>query len=60
MFALEVSGLFYKPMMVVNEDSRVITKLETSLTNNAIYDRHMFIVQATGGYSQMLSKLNLE
>jgi hypothetical protein len=63
MFALEVSGLYCKPMMVVNENSRVITKLETSLTDNArviIYDRHMFIVQATGGYSQMLSKLNLE
>jgi hypothetical protein len=37
-------------MMIVNDDSRVITKLETSLTNYArvvIYDRHMFIVQAT-------------
>ncbi len=38
-------------MMIVNEDSRVITKLGTSLTDDArviIYDRHMFIVQATG------------
>ena len=37
--------------MIVNDDSRVITKLETSLTDNAriiIYDRHMFLVQATG------------
>ncbi len=37
-------------MTIVNEDSRVITKLETSLSDNArvvIYDRHMFIVQAT-------------
>ncbi len=37
-------------MMIVNEDSRVITKLETSLTDDArviIYDRYMFIVQAT-------------
>jgi hypothetical protein len=44
------SGLYYKPMMIVNDDSRVITKLENSLTDNArviIYDRHMFIVQAT-------------
>jgi hypothetical protein len=38
-------------MMIINDDSRVITKLETSLTDGArvvIYDRHMFIVQATG------------
>jgi hypothetical protein len=37
-------------MTIVNDDSRVITKLETSLTDEAevvIYDRHMFIVQAT-------------
>ncbi len=37
-------------MMIVNEDSRVITKLETSLTDDArviIYDCHKFIVQAT-------------
>ncbi len=41
--------------MIVNDDSRVINKLEASLTDNArvvIYDRHMFIVQATGqGYT---------
>ncbi len=38
-------------MMVVNDDSRIINKLEASLTDDArvvIYDRHMFIVQATG------------
>jgi hypothetical protein len=44
------SGLYYKPMTIVNDDSRVINKLEASLTDHArviIYDRHMFIVQAT-------------
>ena len=48
--ANERCGLYYKPMTIVNDDSRVITKLETSLTDDArvvIYDRHMFIVQAT-------------
>ena len=38
-------------MKIVNDDSRVINKLEASLTDGArviIYDRHMFIVQATG------------
>jgi hypothetical protein len=48
---LQNSGLYYKPMMIINDDSRVVTKLETSLTDDArvvIYDCHMFIVQATG------------
>jgi hypothetical protein len=45
-----MSGLYYKPMTIVNDESRVINKLEASLTDDArvvIYDRHMFIVQAT-------------
>jgi hypothetical protein len=44
------SGLYYKPMTIVNDDSVVVNKLEASLTDDArdiIYDRHMFIVQAT-------------
>ncbi len=44
-------GLYYKPITIVNDDSRVINKLKTSLTDEArvvIYDRHMFLVQATG------------
>jgi hypothetical protein len=41
--------------MIVNDDSRVINKLETLLTDDArvvIYDRHMFIEQATSGQSK--------
>jgi hypothetical protein len=41
----------YKPTTIVNEDSRVINKLKTSLTDDAravICDYHMFIVQTTG------------
>jgi hypothetical protein len=37
-------------MTIVNDDSRVITKLKTSLTDDArfvFYDCHMFIVHAT-------------
>jgi hypothetical protein len=37
-------------MTIVNDDSRVVNKLETSLTDDArvvIYDCHMFVVQAT-------------
>ncbi len=37
-------------MTIVNDDSRVVNKLEASLSDNArvvIYNHHMFIVQAT-------------
>jgi hypothetical protein len=37
-------------MTIINDNSRVVNKLEASLTDDArvvIYDRHMFIVQAT-------------
>ncbi len=43
-------GLYYKPITIVNDTSRVINKLKTSLTGNVrvvIYDCHMFIEQAT-------------
>jgi hypothetical protein len=43
--------MYYKPMTIINDDSRVVNKLEASLTDNArvvIYNHHMFIVQATG------------
>ncbi len=45
------SGLYYKPMTIINDDSRVVSKLEASLTDYArviIYNHRMFIVQATG------------
>ncbi len=38
-------------MMIINDDSRVVNKLEASLIDNVrviIYDCHMFIVQDTG------------
>jgi hypothetical protein len=49
-FFFTICGLYYKPMTIVNDDSRVVNKLEASLTDNArviIKDCHMFIVQAT-------------
>ncbi len=42
--------MYNKPIKIVNNDSRVINKLETSLTDGARainYDHHMFIIQAT-------------
>jgi hypothetical protein len=54
-FYTETSGgLYYKPTSIINDNSRVVNKLETSLTDDArvtICDRHMFIVQATSGQS---------
>jgi hypothetical protein len=43
-------GLYYKHMTNINDDSSVVNKLGASLTDDArvvIYDRHMFITQAT-------------
>ncbi len=45
------NGLYYKPIMIVNNDSSIINKLENSLIDDArvvIYDCHRFIVQAVG------------
>ncbi len=47
-------------MMIINDNSRVINKLEASLTDDArviIYDHHMFIVQATGLTLQIVQAL---
>ncbi len=44
------SGLYYKHITVVNYDSSVINKCVASLSDDArviIYDRHVFVVQAT-------------
>jgi hypothetical protein len=44
-------GLYYKHMTIVNYASSIINKLDALLTDDArvtIYDRHVFIVQATG------------
>ncbi len=43
--------MYYKQTTIINYASSVINKLETLLTDDTrvvIYDRHVFIVQATG------------
>jgi hypothetical protein len=48
-FNIDTCGLYYKPMTIVSDDSRVANKLEASFTDDArvvLYDHHMFIVQA--------------
>jgi hypothetical protein len=49
MFILN-NSLYNKPIMIINDSSSIVNKLETSLTDDTrvvIYDRHMFMVQAT-------------
>ncbi len=44
-------GLYYKHIKIVNDDSSVINKLQVSLTDYTrviIYNRNLFIIQATG------------
>ncbi len=50
----------FTPIMIVNDDSSVINKLETSLIDDArvvIYDHNMFIVQAIGSILEMFLHL---
>jgi hypothetical protein len=45
------SGLYYKPIMIINDNSSIVNKLETSPIDDTrvfIYDCHKFIVQAIG------------
>jgi uncharacterized protein involved in propanediol utilization len=49
-------------MMIINDDSRVVNKLEASLTDDArviIYNCHMFIVQATDSWNHIFLITNL-
>ncbi len=47
-------------MTIVNDYPRVVNKLEASLTDDirvVIYDRHMFIVQATVRHAERVSEV---
>jgi hypothetical protein len=48
----DICGLYYKHVTIVNDASSGVNKLKASLNDAArgvIYDRHVFIIQATGG-----------
>ncbi len=50
-FSAVTCGLFYKHMMIVNDDYSIISEQNFQLIDDArgaIYDRRMFIIQATG------------
>ncbi len=51
-YDIEPGDLFYKHMTIVNDDSSIVIKWNFKRIytgRGIIYDRHMFIVQATGG-----------
>jgi hypothetical protein len=46
-----ISGRYFKHMMIVNDDSSIVSEQSSLLIDNArgvIYDRRMFIIRATG------------
>jgi hypothetical protein len=46
-----ISGLYYKHVTIINEDSSIVNKFGVFLTDNARvinYDRKMFLIEATG------------
>ncbi len=50
---LEICGLYYKHVMIVNDDSSIVSKWGFKLIDDPrviIYDRHRFIIQATGKF----------
>jgi hypothetical protein len=51
--SIDICGLYYKHVMIVNDNSTIVNKSKDSLTGDArvvIYNCHVFIVQATGRY----------
>ncbi len=54
---IDISGLYYKHMKIVNDDSSVVSEQSFQLIDDArgvIYDRRMFIILATGGQNSNL------
>jgi hypothetical protein len=48
---LQICGLYYKHLTIVNYSSSIVNKLKALLTDGArvvIYDCHVFILQASG------------
>jgi len=61
-YNIDTSGMYYKYMVIVNDDSGIIIKWSSKLidaTRGVIYDRHMFIVQAPGRWGSKLLFLGL-
>ncbi len=55
---MAAGSLDYKHVTIVNDASSGVNKLKASLNDTArgiIYERHMFIVQATGSLDMLLN-----
>ncbi len=55
--SLYLGGLYYKHNTIINYASSGVNKLRASLNDDArvvIYNCHMFIVQATGGWQSLI------
>jgi hypothetical protein len=58
---LKLSGLYYKHVTIVNDDSSVVSKWNFKLIDNPrviIYDRHRLIIQATVWIIELFEKRN--
>jgi len=47
---MQISGLYYEHMTIINDDSSVVSKWSFKLIDDprvVIYERHRFIIQAT-------------
>jgi len=56
MFVGKTSGRYYKHVTIVNDDSSIIGKWSFKLIDDhrvVIYDRHRFIIQATGAFPRV-------
>ncbi len=50
-FSHFICGLYYKHVMIINDDSSIVSKWSFKLIDDpsvVIYDHHRFIIQATG------------
>jgi len=59
----ETGGLYYKHVTIINDDSSIISKWSFKLIGDPrifIYDRHRFIIKATGRYNKSFFPRNYQ
>jgi hypothetical protein len=67
--ASHLSGMYYKHIMIVNDDLRIVNKCQAAFTDYGIVkrkarvvinDQHMFITQATALFGVVLTKASYD
>jgi hypothetical protein len=56
-----ICSLYYKPIMIINDNSIIVNKLEISLIDDVrvvIFDRHMYTEQETGVSNSVINYAN--